>query len=83
MLDSSSSRRSEEAFIEEAEVGAEAEAEANTWSTIDTASPAAPRKVKLIDVGSCYNPFESCGSAEWLDVLALDLFPTAGTLRTE
>merc|ERR1719161_1449069 len=36
-----------------------------------------PRKIKVLDVGSCYNPFAKCKSKESLDVVALDLMPAA------
>ena len=33
------------------------------------------RKIRLLDVGSCYNPFESCSNAAAFSVTALDLCP--------
>ena len=33
------------------------------------------QKIRVLDVGSCYNPFISCSSAASLDVVALDLCP--------
>lgn len=35
------------------------------------------RKIKLLDVGSCHNPFAKCKSRHALDVMALDLKPAA------
>lgn len=32
-------------------------------------------KIRLLDVGSCYNPFESCSNASAFTVTALDLCP--------
>lgn len=34
-----------------------------------------PEKIRLVDVGSCYNPFTSSPSSHLFSVIALDLFP--------
>jgi len=31
--------------------------------------------VRLLDIGSCYNPFKTCPSASLMDVTAVDLYP--------
>jgi len=32
-------------------------------------------KIRVLDVGSCYNPFQGCPSSSYFDVTAIDLYP--------
>ena len=42
------------------------------------------RKIKVLDIGSCYNPFAKCKSKDALDITALDLKPAAeGVLQCD
>jgi hypothetical protein len=34
-----------------------------------------PERIRLLDVGSCYNPFLTCDSRDSLEITALDLYP--------
>lgn len=46
--------------------------------TLETFQPqlfSSAQKIRLLDVGSCYNPFASCASSHLLDVTAMDLCP--------
>jgi salicylate hydroxylase len=50
-------------------------------NTTDCSSVVAvPRKIKLLDVGSCYNPFAEMSCAGNFDITAVDLYPATASV---
>ncbi len=51
--------------------------------TIAAQKSQSSQKIAIVDVGSCYNPFSYCASAENFDVVALDLCPSSSVLPAD